>query len=412
MSGSYFFDSQLAAESPLEYVTDKERSCKAYMNYMNIRLQKMFTYKNLPESIPEEMLEYYLMNLGTCYISRVDTTEGKNELYALKGSFGGPPDGYYRPTLYIVANPGLNFSKQFNLKEDGVLFRNDPLWVGLYPLMSRYASMMAENLVTMRMADIMLRVVAMMSAPDDATKAAAEEYLRKLEKGDLGVIGENRFFDEGVKLQSPPSNNGSFVTQFIELHQYLIGTFWNEVGLNANFNMKRESIGEGESSLNEDSLLPLAEIMLKTRKEDVDKVNKMFGTSIEVEFDSAWANNQKEVQLSLEKLQKEASQLAEGGDINGAKESTTSNNSDSDGENGDEKSGEETLGVESATDDGNQDGAANSSEGNDNAGSGQSDESSSGLEDSVIKDVIIEVAAEIVAEIIDKEENNGNSEDD
>lgn len=412
MSGSYFFDSQLAAGSPLEYVTDKERSCKAYMNYMNIRLQKMFTYKNLPESIPEEMLEYYLMNLGTCYISRVDTTEGKNELYALKGSFGGPPDGYYRPTLYIVANPGLNFSKQFNLKEDGVLVRNDPLWVGLYPLMSRYASMMAENMVTMRMADIMLRVVAMMSAPDDATKAAAEEYLRKLEKGDLGVIGENRFFDEGVKLQSPPSNNGSFVTQFIELHQYLIGTFWNEVGLNANFNMKRESIGEGESSLNEDSLLPLAEIMLKTRKEDMDKVNKMFGTSIEVEFDSAWANNQKEVQLSLEKLQKEASQLAEGGEINGAKESTTCNNSDSNYENGDEKSREEVTGIESTADDRNQDGTANSSEGNDNAGSGQSDESSSGLEDTAIKDAIIEVAAEIVAEIIDKEENNGNSKDD
>ena len=160
--------------------------------------------------------------------------------------------------------------------------------------------------------------------------------------------------------------------------------------------MKRESIGEGESSLNEDSLLPLAEIMLKTRKEDMDKVNKMFGTSIEVEFDSAWANNQKEVQLSLEKLQKEASQLAEGGEINGTEESTTSNNADSDGENGDEKSGEETVGIESATDDRDQDGAPDSSEGDDNAGSGGTDESSSGLEDSAIE----------------KEDENGNSKDD
>ena len=160
--------------------------------------------------------------------------------------------------------------------------------------------------------------------------------------------------------------------------------------------MKRESIGEGESSLNEDSLLPLAEIMLKTRKEDMDKVNKMFGTSIEVEFDSAWANNQKEVQLSLEKLQKEASQLAEGGEINGTEESTTSNNADSDGENGDEKSGEETAGIESTTDDRDQDGATDSSEGDDNAGSGGTDESSSGLEDSAIE----------------KEDENGNSKDD
>ena len=83
------------------------------------------------------------------------------------------------------------------------------------------------------------------------------------------------------------------------------------MGLNANFNMKRESIGEGESSLNEDSLLPLSDEMLKCRKEDIDKINAKFGTNITVEFDSAWANNQLEVKLGLEKLANEASQLVE-----------------------------------------------------------------------------------------------------
>lgn len=75
-------------------------------------------------------------------------------------------------------------------------------------------------------------------------------------------------------MQSPPSNNGSYLTQFIELHQYLTGTFYNEVGLNANFNMKREAIGDGESSLNEDSLLPLCELMLETRKRTLKKLIK------------------------------------------------------------------------------------------------------------------------------------------
>ena len=305
MAGSYFFDSQLAKKNPMDYVKDKKLSANAYINYMAIRLQKMFKYTNLPETIPREMLEYYLMINGTCFISEYD-----GNLYAFTGSFGGEPDAYYRPTRYVVANPALKMSKDFDIKSDGVLIRNDSIWQGLYPLMARYASLMAENILTLRSADVMLRVIAMLTAPDDKTRAAAEAYLKKLEDGEFGVIAENRFF-EGIKMQSPPSNNGSYLTQFIELHQYLKGSFYNEIGLNANFNMKREALGDGESSLNEDSLLPLCDEMLRCRQEDIKKVNEMFGTDITVEFDSSWAQNVIEKELTLDKMRAEASQLAE-----------------------------------------------------------------------------------------------------
>ena len=273
--------------------------------YMMIRLQKMFKYTNLPETIPKDMLENYLLLNGTCFIAKYN-----NNLYAFTGSLGGQPDEYYRPTKYVVANPALKLSKEFSIKEDGVLMRNDEMRYGLYPMMARYASQLAENTLTIRSADIMLRVLAMLTAPDDKTKVAADEFLKKLEDGKLGAIAENRFFD-GIKLQSPPSNNGTYLTQFIELHQYLKASFFNEIGLNANYNMKREAIGQSESSLNEDSLLPLCDDMLKCRQEDIEKVNKKFGTNISVEFDSSWANNMKELELELEKLKKEASQLVE-----------------------------------------------------------------------------------------------------
>lgn len=266
--GSYFFDSQLALKSPLEYVMDKDLSSRTYIRYMNTRMQKMFKYDNLPDTIPRNMLEYYLMNNGTCFV-----TEVNGKLYALYGTFGGEPNPYYQPTSYVIANPALNFSKNCDILEDGVLMRNDSLWQGLYPLMARYASLMAENLVTIRSAQVMLRILAMLTAPDDKTKMAADAYLKKLEKGEFAAIGENRFFD-GIKMQTPPSNNGSYLTQFIELEQYLKGSFYNEIGLNANFNMKREAIGDGESSLNEDTLLPLCDDMLRCRQEDIEKLIK------------------------------------------------------------------------------------------------------------------------------------------
>ena len=291
--GYEYWNSRLINGKIMEYVIDKRRSAQSYINYMLIRLQKMFKYENLPETIPREMLESYLLQNGTCFV-----TKEAGDLYAFRGSFGGEPDPYYRPTLYVVANPALKLSKTYDLWKDGVLMRNDSLWIGLFPLMARYSSLLAENVITIRSADIMLRILALLTAPDDRTREAAEIYLKKIEKGELGAIAENRFFD-GVKMQSPPSNNGSYLTQFIELQQYLKASFFNEIGLNANYNMKREAIMESESALNKDSLLPLCDEMLRCRKEDIDKVNEMYGTEIRVDFDSAWKQNVEEMNAEM-----------------------------------------------------------------------------------------------------------------
>ena len=325
----------------MEYVTDKRLSSKSYMKYMIIRLMRMFKYTNLPETIPHEMLEYYLMMNGSCFITQVDS-----KLYAFVGGFGGEPDVYYRPTRYTVANPALQYSgyhkidddaatsmnnAQYSIGKEGVLVRNDPLWTGLAPLLSRYATLLSENILTIRTADVMLRAIAMISAPDDRSRLSAEQYLKKLEKGELGVIGESPFFD-GVKLQSPPSNNGSYLTQFIELHQYIKGSFYNEIGLNANFNMKREALNQGETTMNEDSLLPLCESMLKCRQEDMERVSQLFGIEppITVEFDSAWAQNMKEDELALEKLENEAEVISQQPD--NAEESEVDEDVSEDGE--------------------------------------------------------------------------------
>lgn len=299
-----------------EFVTNKERSAMYYARYFLARCQRMFTYKNLPSTIPSEVLDRYLMLNGIACI-----TEYNNELYVFNGNLGGKQDVYYRPSKFIISNPHLSqngFFKEAVVLGDeehtGVLLRNDTEWVGLMPLIGRYAFLLAENTITMRLADVMLRITSLLSAPTDKERVAAEVFLDKLEKGKMGVIGDQPFFD-GVKMQSPPSNNGSYLTQFIELHQYLMGSFYNEVGLSANYNMKREAIGTGESSLDQDALLPLCENMLKTRRDDLAKVNEMYGTSIEVDFSSSWKLNQ--VESTLQVLE-QASQLVSGGGENGS----------------------------------------------------------------------------------------------
>ena len=309
----YFQSFLFTNRRTLEYVTDKNKSSASIINYMLARLQKMFKYSGLPESIPRQYLENYLLVNGSCIIARDKKNPSDESIYAFVGSAGGEPDIYYRPTKYMVANPSLNFSAEYyisdtdpNHEPDAILIRNDTMWQGLYPMMARYAALISENLLTLRTADIMLRVLALITAPDDKSREAADIFLKNIVDGKLGSISENRFLD-GIRMQNPPSNNGSYLTQFIELHQYLVGSFYNEVGLNANYNMKREALSESETGLNDDSLMPLCEDMLRCRREDMQKVNALFGTSIEVDFDSSWLENTIERLLSLRQQASEAS---------------------------------------------------------------------------------------------------------
>lgn len=274
-----------------EYCTNKKKVFEHYCKYMFTRTQSMFVYKGLPDTIPVQWLEQYLQRNGSCCIAEV---EGK--LYALLGNAGGEYDEYYQPTKYVVANPWLNLSKTFTIGEDCVFCRNDYDALGLNPLICRYAGLMTENLLTVRLADINMRMMNLLSAPDDNTLQSTKQYLQDLEDGKLGVVGETPFF-EGLKLQSKNLGSGDYMIQFIELQQYLKGSLYNELGINANFNMKREALSGQELAMNDDALMPLIDDMLKQRRAMCDNLNQMFGLNVSVDYGSTWHSNVVEKQL-------------------------------------------------------------------------------------------------------------------
>ena len=276
------------------YCSDKSKVFENYCKYTFTRTQSMFTYEGLPDTIPVQWLESYLQRNGSCCIA-----EHEGKLYALLGNAGGELDEYYQPTIYTVANPALNLSKSYKIGEDCVYCKNDYDAIGLVPLVSRYCGLMTENLLTVRISDINMRMMNLLSAPDDNTLQSTIQYLKDLEDGKLGVVGETPFF-EGLKLQSKGVGNGDYMIQFIELQQYLKGSMYNELGINANFNMKREALSGQEVALNDDALMPLIDDMLKQRRAMCDELNQMFGLNVSVDYGSTWHSNVVEKQLVSE----------------------------------------------------------------------------------------------------------------
>lgn len=278
---------------------DKEKSTRVYINYMLNRVMSMFKYNGLPDTIPQKMIELYIMVNGHAVI-----VEHEGNLYVCFGGWGGEPNEYYIPTHYIVANPYLKLFKTFKIGEDCVLAHNDSLYFGLMPMFSRYASLLTENDITMRMVDINSRIVSLIDAKDDATRASAEKYLYDIEAGENGVIASNAFLD-GITTQPYGEHNYQRLTDLIEFHQYMKASWFNELGLNANYNMKREAITSNESQLNDDMLLPLIDDMFNCRKIWIEQVNEMFGVNWSIEWASSWEDNIEENELTLELLKAE-----------------------------------------------------------------------------------------------------------
>ena len=278
-------------------VTDKEEMAFQYVTYMLNRTQSMFRWSGLPETIPQRMIELYLQINGNVGIAEYD-----GNLYAYRGGLGGEPDEYYMPTIFTVANPAQDFSKNLKIGEEVEVISNDTLYMGLMSLFKRYASLLAENLVSMRVAMINSRITDLISATDDRTKKSAEKFLKDIEEGKLGVISSSEFL-EGIK-STPYGSEGHYntITSLIELHQYYKASWYNDIGLNANYNMKRESISRGESQLTNDALLPLVDDMLTCRQRGAEKVNQLFGTNISVDFASSWEDNVQEIELEHEHI--------------------------------------------------------------------------------------------------------------
>lgn len=292
---------------------NKERNVRYHIDLMLNRTLTMFKWNNLPDTLPERELELMLQQMGYCIV----TKDEDGDLIGLWGSWGAYKDVYYMPTSVIVANPWADINKEYFFKKapknpadaeiNSVIIRNDPLNRGLLPVFEKYGCLNAEADLTFRNALIVFRAMLNLVAGDDRSKASADLYLQHLQDGKLASMQDADFFNEGegIKSASLASSIQGYITQTIEAMQYLKGSEMNDLGLQSNYNMKRERLSEAESTLNEDALRPLIDSMLEERQKACEKINEMFGTDISVEFDSAWAKWNPEAESEEEALENE-----------------------------------------------------------------------------------------------------------
>ena len=283
-------------------LNDKELLQKQIISQMLNKTITIFKYGNLPETITDKDIEIITQVNGYSVWKEVD-----GKLYVFYAGLGGEPNPYYLPTIAIIANPALKYNASLKIDEECVVMLNDYLYTGLMPLFNKYGSLLTEADISLKYAIINARVPALLQSDNDNTYKSAQEFFSKIEKGDgYGIIASKEFF-EGIKSQD--FYKQPYIKDLIESIQYIKASWYNEIGLNSQFNMKREAINSAESRLNDDILHPTIDVMLQCRKNAVEKINKMFGTNITVELNSVWEQNKIEEDLLLQYQKAEVDNL-------------------------------------------------------------------------------------------------------
>lgn len=282
-------------------VCDVEQNFQTYSKLLLNKVSSLFQWQGLPDTIDQRFLEFELLLRG-----KVCWFQDNGKLYCLNGSVGGEPNVYYEPSFWICANPVLG-SKQLRIRNkdgsssietlDGILMANsdldyehDSMEGGISGLIYQTAGLLADNISSLNIAQINGRLTTLFTAPEEALARTGEKTLRDIYSGKPYKILTEDMLDKFSITPIAAAGTNNTLMSLIEAHQYILAQFFQEIGISANYNMKRERLNTAEVEMNNGALDINIWNMLKNRQEAAALVNEKFGTEISVDLNFAVFN--------------------------------------------------------------------------------------------------------------------------
>lgn len=277
-------------------VCDVQQNFQLYFDLLTNKCCNLFKWEGLPDTVDERFLNLQLILNGKICFTKID-----GKLYALNGNVGGEPNVYYQPTQFIVANPILG-SKTVRIRQkdgsnsieglDGVLvaltdidYMDDRgVKGGLYRLIYQTAGLLADNVSSLNCSQINGRVAQLWTTDNDVEARTVEEVVRDMYAGHpYRILTQDLVSKIGV-VPAAQSGQTNTLLNLIEAHQYILASFFNEIGIPSTWNMKRERVNTAETELMTGSLDVNVYNMEKNLQNGVKLINELFGENISVRF--------------------------------------------------------------------------------------------------------------------------------
>ena len=258
---------------------DKKQINKAVRDYLSATAMSMFRYEGLPANVRPEDLERMLLENGELIFTR-----WHDEFYIFQFTGTGKQNYLGEWDSYQVNNPYVNCNHVFT-DRDAVRIRNTDNSVSLSGLLDMYSELLSESYITLNMSDVNARLSFLISAGDNATKTSAELFLKQVYDGKQGIIGSQPLLDS---LSVNPLAEHRDFQSVIQLNKFYYSDFFQKIGLTNLYNNVHDRISATETQFTATSIYPFVDNMKKNREAAIEKINKLFGLNVSVEFTSSW----------------------------------------------------------------------------------------------------------------------------
>lgn len=240
------------------------------------RVMRLFVWENTGDVEPKEIEQILLLN-GVCGV----TDKYNGILSVFYGNMCGKPTQYYDEyKAFSIYSPV--YSNILEIDKTIILIDNTAIRNSVYPLIVRYATMLAHTELTLICVMVNLREFgAIPVASTNAELESLKEYRKGLFNGEIKPIRDPAF--SNAKFIETNSGVKVNIKDIMEVRQNLLDAFYNDIGVKTGYNKKGNMIAE-EVEANDSMLLLNISDMLDSRKKGAEKVNKMYGTNWNVKL--------------------------------------------------------------------------------------------------------------------------------
>ena len=277
----HVFDEYLQPCEYLDYTT-------VYIHYFNNLLSlvyRIIDVEGLPSSCDLTFFKYCIFLKGKCVFFKDD--DGR--LLSLWGTYNDTPDVYYIPEYMQIDNPTFNHSYFRRRGEDcEVVYCRDldrhtgDVNGGLYSLIHVTASLLADNAISLSVAQKNTRLTVLLGSDDQQTTNSAEYAMREIYAGRPYKVAQTNLIGtlQGIPMSSTAGNR--YINDLIAAEQYIYAKFYEQIGLSTHDQIKKERLITGEINDNIDLAFYNINNIIVSINEGLQRVNKMFGTDIQV----------------------------------------------------------------------------------------------------------------------------------
>ena len=267
-------------------------------------LAPMFKYEELPDSIPEEFIERFHILNGDIAVWKLDDPNAfryKDELIVSCCGYADKPDAYGIGARVIASTLSGYVKEDLKEGESCVVIHNNSLYTSDMPIICYFTDMFTEMLTSLKTNIIYSRLKPVFKVSDEKERAAVLEAFTKIKDDSepIQITSSNVLAEALAEAGANPTDtikvlditdvkNADKLQYIVKCIDDAFRWFFSMIGqaIQGNGKLAQQTVDEVQGTTSMSFILP--NDRLKMRRKGWDKVNKLFGTNVTVDFSDAW----------------------------------------------------------------------------------------------------------------------------